>query len=207
MMLPTDAATTTRRSSLSGTLAARIGLLYVRGFELLVGAPIIPKVPVAQAICCDHGPLALLLLVLRLELRHDRWVRQGRGIAERPALGDVAKEAAHDLSAPRLRQLGREHDVVDATEEPEVAILVALGAVAREIDVVVLRPVLLHEPVGIAPDTTEHSGPRLPEHEIARLRGVALFVEHLGVDARKRERRRARLEDREGRQRRDENVA
>src|SRR5207244_12427924 len=103
MMLPTDAATTTRRSSLSGTLAARIGLLYVRGFELLVGAPIIPKVPVAQAICCDHGPLALLLLVLRLELRHDRWVCQGRGLAARTALGAAGQEVASAVSVLRMR--------------------------------------------------------------------------------------------------------
>src|SRR5207245_11022456 len=63
-------------------------------------------------------PLSASLLAL-----HDAlpiWVRQGRGIAERPALGDVAKEAAHDLSAPRLRQLGRENDVVGARQSSDL---------------------------------------------------------------------------------------
>src|SRR5207245_9944282 len=101
---------------------------------------------------------------------------------------------------------GDRHDVVDATEEPEIAILVALGAVAREVDVVVLRPVLLHETVGVAPDAAEHARPRLAEHEITCRCRFALLVEHLGVDAWKQESRRARLENRERRQRRDEDV-
>src|SRR5690242_17971008 len=112
MMLPTDAAMTTRRSSLSGTLAARIGLLFCRWFVSLARAYHTESARHISNLL-GHG-LALLLLVLRLELSHYRWVRQGRGVAQRPALGDVAQQAAHDLTASRLGQLGGEDDVVRA---------------------------------------------------------------------------------------------
>src|SRR5215467_6548460 len=283
MMLPTDAAMTTRRSSLSGTLAARIGLLCSRSVRSALWRAYHTE-STRRVSYLLHRTELLLLLVLGLELGHNRWVCQGRGVAERPALGDVPQQAAHDLAAARLGQLGRKddvvrareradllgdvrlelvhqlrravdaalhgderrdrlpldvvhladdrglgdrlvidqgrfhfhrgdavagdvHDVVDAAEKPEVAVLVALGSVAGEVDVVVLRPILLHESVGIAPDAPQHPGPRLAQHQVARLRRVALFVEHLGVDARERERGGAGLERGETGQRRDEDVA
>src|SRR2546426_11840696 len=99
------------------------------------------------------------------------------------------------------------HDVVDATEKPEVAVLIALGAIAGEVDVVVLRPVLLHEPVGVAPDPTQHARPGLAQYEVARLRRITLLVEHLGVDAGERQGRRAGLEGGETGERCNEDVA
>src|SRR5215470_9715945 len=283
MMLPTDAAMTTRRSSLSGTLAARIGLLCSRSVRSALWRAYHTE-STHQVSYLLHRTRLLLFLVLGLELSHNRWVRQGRGVAERPALGDVPQQAAHDLAAARLWQLGREddvvragqradllgdvrlelvhelrraldpalhgneccdrlpldvvhltddcglgdrlvidqgrfhfhrgdamagdvHDVVDAAEQPEVAVLVALRAVPGKVDVVVLRPVLLHEAVRIAPDTAQHPRPRLAQHQVARLRGFPLLVEHLGVDTRERQGRRAGLEDGQGRERRDEDVA
>src|SRR5206468_4941316 len=95
----------------------------------------------------------------------------------------------------------------DAAEEPEVAVLVALGPVAGEVDVVVLRPVLLHEAVGIAPDPAQHPRPGLAEHEVAGLRRAPLLVQDLGVDAGERQRRGAGLERGEAGQRRDQDVA
>src|SRR5439155_20625326 len=102
---------------------------------------------------------------------------------------------------------GDVHDVVHAAEEPEVAVLVDLGAVAGEVDVVVLGPVLLDEAIGVAPDAAQHAGPRLADDEIAGLGRPAALVEHGGVDAGKRLRRGAGLEHRHAGQRRDENVA
>src|SRR5262245_3799326 len=102
---------------------------------------------------------------------------------------------------------GNVHDVVDATQEPEVAVAVTLGAVAREVDVGILRPVLLHVAVRIAPDAAQHPGPRLAEHEIAGLRRLARFVEHLGVDPGKWSRRRAWFQRRDPGQRRNEDMA
>ena len=43
--------------------------------------------------------------------RDDRRVGERRRVAERPVLGDVAQQPAHDLPRARLRQLGREDDV------------------------------------------------------------------------------------------------
>src|SRR5215467_5104619 len=45
------------------------------------------------------------------DLGHHGRVGECRRVAERPVLGNVAEEAAHDLAGPSLRQLGREHDV------------------------------------------------------------------------------------------------
>src|SRR3989449_4032548 len=89
----------------------------------------------------------------------------------------------------------------------EVAVLVALGAVAGEIDIVVLRPVLLDVAIGVTPDAAQHRRPGLREDEVARLRRVALLVEDLRLDAGERLRRRAGLEDGDAGERRDENLS
>src|SRR4051812_2289354 len=47
--------------------------------------------------------LRALLGDLGLQLRHHPGVAQGGDVAERPALGDVAQEPAHDLARARLR--------------------------------------------------------------------------------------------------------
>src|SRR5215831_9794882 len=44
-----------------------------------------------------------------------------------------------------------EHDVVDPAEQPEVALVVALGAVAREVLAVEAAPVRVTEPLRVAP--------------------------------------------------------
>src|SRR2546427_13227625 len=64
---------------------------------------------------------------------------------------------------------GDVHDVVHAAEQPEVAVLVALGAVAGEIDIVVLRPVLLDVAIGVTPDATQHRRPGLRDRKSTRL--------------------------------------
>src|SRR5262249_15291376 len=127
MMLPTDAAMTTRRSSLSGTLAALIGLLYCRWFGSHIGAYHTESAHRLGNLLASDVML-FLLLVLGLELRHDRRVRQGRSIAERATLGDVPEQATHDLAAARLRQLGGEDDVVRARERADL-----LGDVGLEL--------------------------------------------------------------------------
>src|SRR5437879_1499197 len=95
-------------------------------------------------------------------------------------------------------------DVIDAAEEPEVPVLVELGAVAGEVDVLVAAPVLLHVPLWIAPNPPEHAGPWLAPDGVAGLGGLAVIVEHGGVDARERLRRRARLAYRDTGQRRED---
>src|SRR5437879_1897023 len=112
MMLPTDAAMTTRRSSLSGTLDARIGLLCVRSVRRALSRGYPTESARLSSSFGNRRDLSLLFLILRLERRDDRRVGQRRGVAERSALGDVAQEPAHDLAAPRLRELRREDDVI-----------------------------------------------------------------------------------------------
>jgi hypothetical protein len=46
---------------------------------------------------------------------------------------------------------GDVQDVVDAAEDPEVAVAVAPGPIAREVDAVPLRPVHLPVPLLVAP--------------------------------------------------------
>src|SRR5947209_19789320 len=66
--------------------------------------------------------------------------------------------------------------VVYAAEEPEVALLVALGAVAGEVPLPELRPVGLLVALGITVDAAEHPGPRRLEDEESRVHRFALLV-------------------------------
>ena len=78
------------------------------------------------------------------------------------------------------------HHVVDAAEQPQVAVVVDLGAVAGEVAALVLRPVGLEVALGVAPDAAQHRRPRLGEREVAAaaLDGDAVVVDDLGADAR-----------------------
>ena len=60
-----------------------------------------------------------------------------------------------------------EHDVVDAAEQPEVAVVVALGAVAGEVHAREPAPVRLAVALRVAPDPAQHRRPRPGEHEVA----------------------------------------
>ena len=80
-----------------------------------------------------------------------------------------------------------EHDVVDAAEQPEVAVVVALGAVAREVLAVEAAPVRVAVALGIAPDAAQHRRPRPFEHEVAAAGDadrLARVVDDVGLDAR-----------------------
>ena len=61
------------------------------------------------------------------------------------------------------------HHVVDAAEQPDVAVLVELGAVAGEVHALEARPVGVLEALVVAPDRAQHRRPRLGEHEVAAL--------------------------------------
>ena len=100
--------------------------------------------------------------------------------------------------------------VVHAAEQPEVAVLVALGAVAGEVDVRrPAAPVLLHVALGVAVDAAQHRRPRTREREQAAADRdrLALVGEDLGADAGKRLRRRAGLGRGDAGKRRDHDGA
>src|SRR3954470_3814560 len=102
------------------------------------------------------------------------------------------------------------HHVVDTAEEPEVAVLVDARAVAREVHLLVLRPVRLAEALIVAEDAAQHRRPRALQHEIAaaaRTDLVPPFVEDAGLDTRERLCRGSRLERRDARERSDHHHA
>ena len=102
---------------------------------------------------------------------------------------------------------GHVHHVVDAAEQPEVAVLVDAGAVTSKVRVRVLRPVRLPVALVVAVDPAQHRRPRPPQHEVAAASGrdlVPLLVVDGGVHPGERLRRRTRLQRRHPRQRRDQ---
>src|SRR5256885_6125023 len=121
----------------------------------------------------------------------------------------MADERALDLDR-RDAMAGDVHDVVDAAEKPEVAVLVDARPVADEIRVLPAAPVRLLVALGIAEYPTQHGRPRFADHEIAtapRWHRVALVVEDGRVDGRERLGRGAWLERGDAGQRRDEDHA
>ena len=78
------------------------------------------------------------------------------------------------------------HDVVDPAQQPEVAVLVALGAVAGEVAAGEARPVRLPVALVVAVDAAQHAGPGLGDDEVAALvvaDRVAVVVDDVGRDA------------------------
>ena len=84
--------------------------------------------------------------------------------------------AAGDRGVPDQRGLdlhrgepvpGHVEHVVDAAQDPEVAVLVAPRPVAREVHPGDLGPVLFLEALVVAPDGSQHGGPRPAHDEIA----------------------------------------
>src|SRR5581483_2127686 len=117
----------------------------------------------------------------------------------------VVDEGRLDLDR-RDTVAGDVHHIVDAAEQPEVAVLVDTRTVAGEVHVAELGPVRLAIPRVVAVDAAEHRRPRLLQHEIAaaaRADLLALLVVDRRLDAGERLRRRARLGGRDPRQRRD----
>src|SRR5437660_1672921 len=99
--------------------------------------------------------------------------------------------------------------IVDATQQPEETLVVALGAIAGEVAAWEAAPVLLLVAFGIAPDGARHGGPGSLQHEIATASeryGPSLLVEHVSLDRGERECRRARLQRGDARQGCDEDL-
>src|SRR5690606_9252856 len=63
---------------------------------------------------------SFLFLILRLQLRHHRRVRQRRGITQRASLRNVAQQPPHDLAGTRLRQVRRKQDLIRPRNCPDL---------------------------------------------------------------------------------------
>src|SRR5262245_13983807 len=100
-------------------------------------------------------------------------------------------------------------DVVNATQQPEVTVFVALGAVAGEIDVAPPPvPILFYVAIHVAVDAPQHSGPWLREGEEAapHIDRCPIVATNLGRDARERAGGRSRLGSSDAGERRDHDV-
>src|SRR5262249_19656955 len=81
------------------------------------------------------------------------------------------------------------NNIVDPAHNPEIALLVATRAVAREVNPVDLRPILLFVTLVVTPDGPEHRWPRPLDDEIAALvcgNGLSGARHYIGVDTRER---------------------
>src|ERR1051326_7569425 len=77
------------------------------------------------------------------------------------------------------------NNIVDSAHYPEIALLITPGAVAREVNSVDLRPILLFVALVVAPDGPEDRGPRPLDDEVTTLacaHGVAVARYYVGVD-------------------------
>src|SRR5699024_7558137 len=90
-----------------------------------------------------------------------------------------------------------EHDVVHATEQPKVAVLVLLGTVTGEVEAGELGPVGLLVALLIAPDAAKHGGPGFTDDQdpaaLAGRDALALIVDDVGDDTGNTAHRRAGL--------------
>ena len=83
--------------------------------------------------------------------RGDRLAGRVVGLADDRRLGDRGVVDERRLDLGRGDVVARhEHDVVDAAEQPEVALVVALGAVAREVLAVEAAPIRVAVALGVS---------------------------------------------------------
>ena len=80
---------------------------------------------------------------------------------------DGCETSADSTSVVEMLWPGHEHHVVDPAEQPDVAVVVLLRAVAGEVLALEARPVRVEEPLVVAPDGAQHRRPRLGEHQVA----------------------------------------
>src|SRR3990167_64561 len=75
------------------------------------------------------------------------------------------------------------HHVVHASEEPEVAVLVPLCPIPREIESGEPAPVLIDITFRIAVYRPQHGGPGVPQHEVPRafLNRLPVFIDYIGL--------------------------
>ena len=76
-----------------------------------------PKKDPSDPIACDRFSL---LFVLLLEFRHDRGVRQRRGIPQGMTVGDVSQKPPHDLAAPGLGKLRSKENLIGSGNGPDL---------------------------------------------------------------------------------------
>src|SRR4029079_8116806 len=105
---------------------------------------------------------------------------------------------------------GYVHDVVDAAEQPEVALVVALRPIPSEVPPRTAAPVRFLVPLGVSVDAPEHARPRSLQVEVAspaEWDAVPVAVDHVRLDAGEREGGSSRFRDGDAGEWRDEDLA
>src|SRR4051812_17021666 len=143
--------------------------------------------------------------------RRDRLAGVLVGLADARRLGHMLVADDRGLDLGRGHPVAGDVDhVVDAPDDPEVAVLVPARRVSDEVDVLaVLRPVRLDVALVVAVERAQHPGPRPAQGQVALLAAgvVALLVDDSGLYARQRRAGRPRLHVLQPGQRGDEDRA
>ena len=143
--------------------------------------------------------------------RRDRLALDLVRLADDRGLGHLRMIDQRALDFHRAEPMsGHVQHVVDAPEQPVVAVAVEARAVAREVDAVrPLAPVLLLEALRIAVDAAQHARPRLRERQQAAafLNALAAAVRISGVMPGNGFVADPGFERRDARQRRDQDVS
>src|SRR5439155_3488085 len=137
--------------------------------------------------------LRRLATLLENDERGDDLPSQGVGAARDAGLGDgrVPKEGGLDLDRS-YSMVGDLDDLVGATREPHVAVLVDRRGIAGEIHGLArhLLPVILRVALGLRPQPRGQAGERPLDDEdafLARRELAALLIDHRGLDAGERD--------------------
>src|SRR5439155_2896326 len=164
---------------------ARAGLRQIVGEADVVGLGDRPELlayPLAQLLRQSAG-IAPGPLATEHDVGEHRLALDVVGLADDGGLGDarVRHQRRLDLHGAEAVSRHPQH-VVDATHDPEIAVLVAVRAVAGHVVAVVeLLPVVGDVAGVVAPDSAQHRRPGLPDHEIAAgvgaLHAVAAVVD------------------------------
>ena len=109
----------------------------------------------------------------------------GRPTARSFRNGFVGRESALNLSGSQTMARHVEN-VVDAADDPEVAVLIAPGAVSGGIEALEFAPVLFPVAGLVAVNGAEHGGPRLADNKLPALirsHFLAVIVNHGRINA------------------------
>src|SRR5262249_23505313 len=114
------------------------------------------------------------------------------GLADHRGFGDarVRDQCRFDLHRAETMARHFQH-VIDAPHDPEIAVLIAVRAVAGDIKaILVFLPVSAEVARVVAPDRAQHAGPGLADDQVSARIGsrhrIAMVIDDHRVDARER---------------------
>src|SRR5436190_7336446 len=101
----------------------------------------------------------------------------------------MADQCAFDFSSSNAMASDVEH-IVNAADDPEIAVLVLPATVAGEVTALDLAPINFLVTFWVAPEAAEHGRPRFAQYEFAAAisrHRLAQIINHFGQNAEERE--------------------